>query len=208
MNNNKGENLKVIVITHNRLEYTKLTIESLLKTVPDAKILVYDNNSLEDGMYEYIASLHHYYKNIQSYPSDINQGWGTAINKAYDKITLYDDDMVLLSNNDVEYKDGWYDESLKLYEKYPQIGILGLWKHTSHGIKQDLGDLQTSDQSAAVAWLLKPNFLKQLMPFAEHGPCNHKGGNGEDVTMCIKTEQLGKWVANPNGNLAEHLDGM
>lgn len=201
--NNQQENLKVVIIAWNRLEELKITVNSLLLTVPNATFYIFDNASTEKGMHEYYETLLHFNIHVNK----ANLGWGAAINQALGEIELNDTDMILLSNNDVAYFEGWYDKSINLYSKYPQIGILGLWKHTSHGVKEDLGDLIISDQSAAVAWLLKPNVLKDIGPIAEHGICTHPGGNGEDVDYCIRVYNAGYWIANPKNNLAIHLTG-
>lgn len=203
-NLNKGKNLKVVVVTYNRVEFTKRTLDSLLKTVPEARIYIYDNASTEEGMKELLDS---YLSkgNVNIHDSDQNFGWGKAVNEVFDNITVYDDDFVLLSNNDVEYSDDWYEKALALYEKYPNIGILGLWKHPNHGVKEDLGDLIVKDQMPATCWLLKPKVILDLGSIAEHGPCATKGGNGEDVDYCIKAEQKGYLVAGPKEDLAIHI---
>ena len=80
-----------------------------------------------------------------------------------------------------------------------------MWKHPAHGVQQDFGDLVKKDQMPAVAWLLKPKVIEDIGPMAEHGECLTKGGNGEDVTYCIKAEQKGYWVAGPKEDLEVHI---
>ena len=195
------EPLTVIVITHNRLEYTKRTIDSLKRTIPNAKISIYDNCSTEEGMNEYLSTLTDCIVTI----NDKNEGWGKAVNDAL-RITPYDK-YVLISNNDVGYYDGWYEKCLMAYEKYPNIGLLGVWKHSAHGIKENLGDLIIKDQMPAVGWLFTKEHLNKIGDFPEHGPCNTKGGNGEDVEYCIKTEQVGLLVCGLPEDIANHYDG-
>lgn len=198
--------LTVIVVTHNRLDYTRRTIESLLRTTPiGTKFLIFDNHSDETGMREYLSSFaidnpHDAYIVL----GDRNLGWGAAVNIMLKEVKT---DLVLISNNDVVYEDDWYEKLLDLYEKYPQVGIMAVWKHTAHGVKQDLGDLIVKDQMPAVGWLMKMNFINTLAGFPEHGPCSTKGGNGEDVAMCIRTEEFGFLVAAPKEDVAYHIDG-
>lgn len=203
---NTGENLSIILITYNRLEHTKKTIESLRRTVPDAHLFIYDNASNEELQRYICLHLNWSEDNYEVVLANRNRGWGSAINESL-QLSKKKGDYLLLSNNDVEYSDGWLDQAIALYEKYPKLGLLGLWKHTSHGIKEDLGDLIVKDQMPAVAWLFKPKVLEDIGHFAEKGPCETKGGNGEDVDYCIKTEQKGYWVAGPSDDLAIHLDG-
>ena len=205
MNNNQGENLIVVMTTWNRADYTIKTFKSLLETVPKAKFIIVDNNST-DGTKELLQQADSKHTFIIR---DKNEGWGVAINEALAYIDYHNlkADYILLSNNDVEYSEDWYSKAITLYEKYPQIGILGLWKHKNHGVYKDYGDLVTKDQMPATCWLLKPQTIKDLGPLAEHGECLMKGGNGEDVDYCIKAENFGYWVAGPVPDLAQHLDG-
>lgn len=201
---NKGHDLNIVMTVFNRLDYTKRTIESLVKTVPEAKILVYDNASTEEGIHEYLRNIQN--ENISVIFSQINEGFGTGMNEA---ISLLSEDRkyILLSNNDAEYFEGWYDTCIGLHEKYPQIGILGVWKHTAHGIIEDKGDLIIKDQMPAVGFLMTSARLKEIGEFPQHGPCSTKGGNGEDVGFCIKTFNLGYWVCAPKDDVANHFDG-
>lgn len=211
---NKGENLTVILVAHNRLEYTKRTIESLIKTVPNAHFIFVDNDST-DGTKEYIRDLVSIPELAGiSYAIEIpeNVGWGKAVNLAlegasegiaFDISTEY----VLISNNDVGYSEGWLDTCIGLNEKYPQIGILGVWKHVAHGILEDKGDLIVKDQMPAVGWLMKKENLEKIGAFPEHGPCATKGGNGEDTFYCDTARSKGFLVCGPKNDVADHFDG-
>lgn len=203
--NNQGENLIVVIVTWNRADYTLKTFQSLLATVPKAKFIFVDNNST-DGTKEMFKEAENAKYTIIL--RDKNEGWGVAINEALVYIDYHNlkSDYILLSNNDVEYSEDWYSKATTLYEKYPDIGILGLWKHKNHGVYRDYGDMVTKDQMPATCWLLKPEIIKDLGPIAEKGECLTKGGNGEDVDYCIKAENKGYLIAGPVPDLAIHLD--
>lgn len=204
--------LSIIVVTHNRLHYTQRTIESLNQTVPNSRIVVIDNNSTEAGMKEYLVSLSTNFKS-KDYglipPAFVifnkeNLGWAAAVNIALKHcITEY----ILVSNNDCIYSPGWYEKCLALYNKYEKIGILGVWKHRSHGVRQDLGDLVIKDDMPAVGWLLKRSLINIVGAFTEKGPCFTKGGNGEDTTYVLRTQEKGFVVAAPKEDVAQHIDG-
>jgi GT2 family glycosyltransferase len=140
-----------------------------------------------------------------------NRGWANAVNAGLRFIFSppgdYMRNYILLSNNDVEYHPGWYEKALSLYERYPKIGIFAVWKHTAHGVKEDLGDLIIKDQMPAVGWLMKKEVLEDLGDLTENGACDTKGGNGEDVDYCIKAGQKGYWIAAPKEDIAVHIDG-
>lgn len=198
------KNLTVIVINYNRLDYLKRTLSTLFKTTLDVDFIIYDNASTEPGFYEYFKDPN--FSNVQFIIGNKNLGWGAAVNEAltFTKPSNY----ILISNNDVEYKDGWFEKGVELLEKYSEIGVLGVWKHTAHRTLQLINnELEVRDNTPAVGWLFKTDRLKELLPFPEHGPCATKGGNGEDTSFCIRTQQKGFWVANPTEDIAVHIDG-
>jgi GT2 family glycosyltransferase len=194
--------LTVLVTTHNRLEHTSETFKTLLPTLPaDTQVVVYDNASEVDTQ-RLIEECAATYGNITIIEACDNVGWGTSVNRMLPFVTT---DYVLISNNDVDYFDpDWWPKAKALMEKYPNIGVLGLWRHTAHSTLEDKGDLLVRDQMPAVAWLIRKD---KLLPFSEHGPCPTKGGNGEDVNYCSRVTQKGWWVAAPKEDLARHMDG-
>lgn len=203
--------LCVIVTVFNRLDYTKRTLESLFATCPaNTQYIIVDNNSDEYGMREYLTELEDLNKH-SVYRLAQNLGYGGAVNYGLEvasvKGCLTDDWMILISNNDVIYEPEWYQKLLHLYERYPNVGVMGVWKHTAHGVLEDRVDLIIKDQMPAVGWLLTPATIKHLGRFPEHGPCATKGGNGEDVTYCIRCAQAGLLVAGPAKDVAQHIDG-
>lgn len=196
------------MVTHNRLDYTRRTIESLKATVPEARVYIWDNASTEMGMKEYFDTL----AKDNSYfivSSEENLGMGEAVNKLIELVhkTVPKHEWVLIANNDAGYHPGWYEKLLAIYEKYPKVGIMAVWKHTAHGVLQDLGDLIVKDQMPAVGFLMKLSVIDDIGPWVVHGPCSTKGGNGEDVNYCIRAEQKGYWVAAPAEDVADHFDG-
>lgn len=200
------EPLTIIIITHNRLEYTKRTIDSLLTTSPKGtRFLVWDNKSDEPGMRQYLSNFaidnpHDAYIVLCS----DNLGWGEAVNRMLLEVKT---EYVLISNNDVIYKPNWYETLLELYAKYPNIGILGTWRHTSHGIREDRGDLLVLDDCPAVGWLLKMSVIKEIGDFATKGPCSTKGGNGEDTNYTMRAHDKRFLVACSKPDTSLHLDG-
>lgn len=196
--------LTVIVVTHNRLEYTKRTIASIINTVPDCKLIIYDNYSTDETYGWFRSGEGRKNRADEMILSDNNGGWGSAVN---DALRFAKTEYILLSNNDVEYKPDWYETCLKLYDKYPKIGVLGVWKHKAHGVRQDLGDMLIKDDMPGVGWLMKKSIMDIIGPIAEHGPCATKGGNGEDTDYCLRTIMNGYWVCSPKEDVACHIDG-
>lgn len=217
--------LTIILVAHNRLELTKRTIDSLFRTVPQAKIVVFDNASTEAGMVDYLLNDFRKREPMQTavveHPR--NEGWACAVNKSLGALKgiytlrkdgelhiinpswLNDTDYILVSNNDVEYQDGWYEKLVALYEKYPQVGVMGVWKHKAHGVSKNHGDLLEKDDMPAVGWLMKKVILDEIGPIPERGPCSTKGGNGEDSNYVNMVRAKGYWIAAPTEDVAIHL---
>jgi GT2 family glycosyltransferase len=197
------EPLTTIVVTYNRLEYSKRTIDSLRKTTPNAEIIVYDNHSTEAGFYEWLLQdgFKHPHQVIMN---DKNDGWGKAVN---DALRFSNTEYILVSNNDVIYHDGWYEKCLQAYKDNLKLGILGVWKHPAHGVLETRGNLVIKDQMPAVGWLLKRSVINDIGAFKENGPANMKGGNGEDVDYCIRTREKGYMVAGLLEDVGKHIDG-
>ena len=197
--------ITAVFITFGRLELTKRTIESFFATKPvecDHAIIV-DNGS-DFYTKEYLSQFGTD-ENISLFLKQTNTGWGDACNIG---VKECETEFILLSNNDVEFKPGWYEESMKLYEKYPDIGVLGLWKHPSgHTVLKTLDDLVIKDQMPAVALVLKKSFIEKVGGIPVHGPCLTQGGNGEDVQLCNKSHELNLLVCGPKEDLAIHIPG-
>lgn len=208
--------LTVIIVVFNRLDYTKRTIDSLIRSLGLGKfnLFIYDNNSTEVGMKEYLEGLHQVFPKLtyRLALGNENVGWGKALNyvlraKEYTPWEGWNTEYFLLSNNDVEYADGWYEKLLELYDKYPLVGIMGVWKHTAHHKTADHGDLIEKDNMPAVGWLLKKSFIDEMGPFPENGPCLTRGGNGEDTTYVGRAIAKRFWIAAPKEDVAVHIDG-
>lgn len=195
---------------YNRLDYTKRTLDSLFATCPPStQFIIIDNNSEGQDMREYLNDLEDLNKR-SVYRLGENLGWGAAVNYGLDLAGIkgcFDDGYILVTNNDVIYEEGWYEKLLFLYEKYQNIGILGVWKHTAHGVLEDRFDMVVKDQMPAVGWLLTPQNIKKIGLFPVHGPCATKGGNGEDCAYCTRCSEAGLLVCGPKDDVAQHIDG-
>lgn len=198
------------MVSYQRLEYTKRTLQSILDTTPDVpqcEVVIVDNHSTEEGVVEYLSKMFANNKKLTVVFNPENNGWGSAINLVFRTLDWKSFDYILFSNNDVIYKPNWFEEAEKLMTKYPQIGILGLWKHPYHGIKQFLEDLVIKDDMPAVSWLIPRMVVEAAGNFPEHGACKTRGGNGEDSAYAHRVQNLGLWVCGPKEDLSEHIDG-
>ena len=86
------KNLSVVVITRNRIEKLRHCLDSIIKILPEAEIIVIDNNS-NDGTKEYIEGLAY----VKHHFAEKNFGWSIARNIGIsmctrDYIMFLDDD--------------------------------------------------------------------------------------------------------------------
>lgn len=214
-NLNSARPVMAVLVTYRRLGYLKRTVRSLTETLPrGSRLVIVDNASEGEEYAEYLAHLERAFPlsgekgvRVQALRMENNEGWGRAVNAGLASFGWSFFEYVLLSNNDVEYKDLWAEKSQGLFKKYPKMGLLGLWKHPHHGVQQALEDVLIKDDMPAVAWVFRSKDLRSLLPFPEHGVTKNSGGNGEDTAVTVRVKNSGRWVCGPRDDLAEHLDG-
>lgn len=131
----------IIILTHNKLEYTKLCIESIRKFTPSGQyeIIVVDNNST-DGTIEYLKKqddLRVIYNNKNlGFPKGCNQG-----------IEIAKGDSILLLNNDTIVTPNWLNNLDSALYSSEDIGVVGaITNSCSNGqainvIYQDIDEL-------------------------------------------------------------------
>jgi glycosyltransferase involved in cell wall biosynthesis len=205
----------VVLVTFDRLDFTKQTIDSFLKTSPpDFEMIIVDNASTEFGFQEYLTELEKDNR-IKVVRNKTNLGWGAAVNIG---LKYCHTDWILLSNNDVIYKENWFKKCIQAYKDFPEIGLLGLWKHPSgHTMlfETERGEtkLVVKDQMPGVAWFMKKEVIQRVGNLAEAGPCLNsdgtprQGGCGEDVNYCVRMAQAKLWVCGLKEDVAMHITG-
>jgi len=207
----------IILTSWNRLEYLKRTIASLISSgafeAADRFIIV-DNGSTEEGVHAFLEDLRRE-RGAFLVLLPHNRGWGTAVNEA---LGLSRAPYLFVSNNDVDYNTpDFHKKMLEIFEANKiqsqspkEIGILGVWRHTSHGFVR--GGVQTAsfremDNVPAVGWMMPKSAMEKVGMLPEHGPCLTKGGNGEDTSYVNRMKEAGYLVGVPNEDIAIHVDG-
>lgn len=116
-------NIAIAMITHNRLEYSKRTLDSLLSTVRKPRLIVADNNST-DGTKEWLYGPHKFtviFNEENLYP-------GAACNKAWEcALEQWPDTKYLMRlDNDMHLEPGWLEAAESYFKAIPELGQLGL----------------------------------------------------------------------------------
>lgn len=204
----------IIISIWNRLAYTKRTIGGLIASgaINDCeRFIVVDNRSTEEGMDEFLDTL---WKNTPGVSGKTwllrrarNDGWGMAVN---DAIGISRAPFLFLTNNDVDYPLDFHKRMFETFEKQPNIGILGVWRHTAHGLVR--GGVKNEhfvemDNVPAVGWMMPKAAMMEVGLLPEHGPCLTKGGNGEDTTYVNRMKEKGFLVGVLPEDIATHIDG-
>lgn len=115
--------LLVVLITYNRLKYTKRTLENFQKTINvPHHLIVMDNNS-DDGTREWLekSDLHHILNPDNYYPGKAcNIGWEEGL-KVYPNATH-----LMRLDNDMHLQPGWDIKAEEFFEKIHELGQLGI----------------------------------------------------------------------------------
>lgn len=205
----------IIITSWNRLEYLKRTFGSLIQSgaIRDAqRVIIVDNGSTEEGLLQFLYELRQNY-GVFLVILPHNEGWGKAVNEA---IGLSRAEYLFVSNNDVDYNVvDFHKQMIELIDSHDEfglseVGILGVWRHTAHGLVVNGIHNQYFDEMdnvPAVGWMMPKSAMQKVGMLPEHGPCLTKGGNGEDTRYVNLMKQAGYLVGVPKNDLAQHLDG-
>lgn len=206
------------MVTYRRFEQFKTTIESLMPTLPRGSsfAIVYNTEGKtpdDERYYKYFVQIvkmgYQAGVDVNILDTGGNEGWGDSMNEGLHLYQQWKEfEYVLETNNDVTYEPNWCAQAQTLMETYAPIGILGLWSHPYHGLREQRPDIIIKDDMPATAWFMRSKDLETFLPFPEHGACKTNGGNGEDVGFRDKVQnKLHRWIAAPVKDLAHHIDG-
>ena len=119
--------LLIVLVTYNRLAYTKRTLRSLWDTIEvPYYLLIIDNNS-DDGTQEYLGNLvernradHVIFNTENYYPGKAtNIGWTEGLEE-------FEATHLMRLDNDMELDKGWDWAAEDYFKKIPELGQLGL----------------------------------------------------------------------------------
>lgn len=194
----------VIVITWNRVDYTKLCIYSILeKTIYEPyELIVVDNNST-DGTVKYLLDLHQMGKIQKLILLDKNYGAGYAMNRGIERA---EGSYLIRSDNDMVYNQGWLTglvDSLKripqsllqvaVYGELVQDGRRGGFRDVVNGVRLN----QVSIGGCNMAFT--------RLTFDELGPFEETKF-AEDGVFCHIAQQKGYVVGQIDAVTGTHID--
>lgn len=135
----------IFVLTYNRFEYTKRSIESLLDTTTDgSRIIVWDNGS-EDEVSDWLYSKRKWF--YQLILNHVNFGDHVAMNGLMalaplkcEVLDIERPDYVIKTENDVEYEPGWKEKCIRALEGAQAEGIDVLFSTGWHGSEHPIAN--------------------------------------------------------------------
>ncbi len=115
-----------MMVTYNRIELTKKTIDDLVnKTKSDFRLIVVDNNSI-DSTKEYLSTLKlnsKYCKSIDVHYNNSNLGISVARNQCLKIADKYFDEYLSTIDNDVNFPDNWLQRCIDVIEANKNIAV-------------------------------------------------------------------------------------
>ncbi len=133
-------NISIIILTYNKLDYTKKCLEALRKNTPKEflkDIIIIDNKS-SDGTQEYLRKIDW----INFVENKINTGFAKGCNQG---AKLAKGDILLFLNNDTEVQKGWLESLLKVLEK-KDVAVVGSKLLFPDGLIQHAGIVIANDR--------------------------------------------------------------
>jgi GT2 family glycosyltransferase len=174
----KQDQIDIIMITHNRPEFTKLSLEQLLKTCDERmNVWLWHNGEHEPTLnlvksyldHPRVVRFHHNPTNDRSTPqSPLNEptNWMWS-NADGEYVTKVDDDCLM--------PDGWADTLRQAHRAEPRFGVLGCWRFYDEDFEPKLANKKIKafgggHKVMQSLFIEGSGYLMKRQCFAEQGP--------------------------------------
>jgi GT2 family glycosyltransferase len=117
----RGDSASIIIVTHNKLAYTKLCLAPLLAQWRAGDELIMVDNASTDGTPEFLLALAKQNRFVHVIGNDNNRGFAAANNQGLEHAT---GGLLVLLNNDTLVPAGWRD-ALAAHLEDPVVGLVG-----------------------------------------------------------------------------------
>ncbi len=114
--------VSIVILTHNQLEHTRKCLESLEELTPEAHELILVDNGSTDGTVDFLKDFQKSRSAAKVIFNLSNRGFSAGNNQG---LAVAEGDFVLLLNNDTVVTPQWLGRLLSVFERYPEVGIVG-----------------------------------------------------------------------------------
>ena len=123
----------IIILTFNQLKHTKLCLQSIEKCTPQPHELILVDNGSTDGTLGYLRKYANDRNNVRVISNKENLGFAAGNNQG---LAVANGNYVLMLNNDTVVTEGWLGRMLSVFERYPEVGIVGPVSNNISGPQQ------------------------------------------------------------------------
>lgn len=118
--------VSLMMVTYNRLELTKITIDNLTKTNDYPFRLIIIDNGSTDGTVEYLKSLtidNKHFQGLHLHFNEINKGISIGRSQALLIAEQFKDDFLCTIDNDIELHYGWISECVNIIKTNHKFAV-------------------------------------------------------------------------------------
>lgn len=199
--------LLVSMVTFNRLDYTKRTIESFQNTIQVPHYLLICDNNSSDGTQEYLKELYRVggCDNIILNPDNYYPGKATNIGWEYGLRCFPQATHLMRLDNDMHFENGWDLLAEKYFETIPQLGQVGLdfdgGENKPCAYYNGLG-LNSHPGNVGGPNIIKREIFDKGVRYSEVKWCQENSITGyEDTDLSLKIQEMGYLM----GHMQERL---
>lgn len=118
--------VSIMMVTYNRLELTKQTVENIYNTVKIPFEFIIIDNASTDGTIEYLNELKINKDNIHLKFNSINRGIAIGRNQSLKIADDFNTEWYVTIDNDVLFHDGWLTECVDVLKDNKNFGAIGV----------------------------------------------------------------------------------
>jgi glycosyltransferase involved in cell wall biosynthesis len=179
--------IDVVFIAHNRLDYTKRALASVLaEENDDFRVTIWDNGS-SDGTAEYLRTQANHKRVKEAVFCRSNLGQVRAVNEIWGKSKA---DLVGKLDNDCILPQGWSTAFSKVHEEVDILGAMACWPFFADDFdyQRAKGKIQRfgTHQLLRHPWTCGTGFLIKRQIFTEIGQVEGSGMTGFFLTAALR----------------------
>jgi len=190
----------IMIVTYNRLELTKKTLDNIFKTTKYPYNIIFVDNGSIDGTVEYLDKTLYqkteHFESFRDYAIISNKdNLGIAIGRNQclrEAVRKYDDDWLVTFDNDVAVPDGWLTEAIDILKLNPQYASIGVnfEDKTFPIIKLNGKEFQHKNQgNLGTACMVFNKSLHKMLGYFNHTDYGKYGE--EDADWGMRTRVIG-----------------